>query len=254
LKKILRASKPTPPANSRRPKLKILVTAGPTVEDIDPVRFISNRATGALGVLLAGAALNAGHQVILIHGPIGDHVRGMLPLSVNLRVIEIRSADQMRKAVMKHAPGADIVVMNAAVADFTPAEVSTSKLKKAAQTLTLRLRPTVDILKELGAAKSRRLRVLIGFALETGAGATSREKSVSRESEARRKLASKNLDAIVLDTPRAMGAVGGDFTILTRGGAAETHRACSKKQFAARLISLAEIFFEGRRMEKDAKK
>jgi phosphopantothenoylcysteine decarboxylase / phosphopantothenate---cysteine ligase len=245
----MRPTRKSPAGQSaaRRARLKVLITAGPTIEDIDPVRFISNGATGMLGVLLAQAALRSGHGVVLIHGPISEKVRGLIPAAAGekLRVVEVRSADQMHKAVMKAAPAVDALVMTAGVADFTPVSVAGTKLKKAQSGLTLHLRPTVDIAKKIGQRKSRHGWVLIGFALETGSGRSDAERRASRESEARRKLASKNLDAIVLDTPAEMGAAAGDFTIILRQGHVELHRRCSKVVLARRLVKLAEELYAG---------
>lgn len=232
-------------------KLTFLITAGPTVEDIDPVRFISNRATGRLGVAMADAALRAGHHVQFIHGPLSDSVLRNIPRSRRLRAVAVRSAGQMHRAVMQSVRRADVVIMNAAVADYTPVRVSEAKLKKSGRVLVLRLKPTVDILRELGRRavfsplKRGRQRgggrfVLIGFALESGTGKTARERRLSRMREARRKLQKKNLDAIVLDTPHAMGAERADFTVLERAGASWHFEGLSKARLAAFLVGLGE--------------
>lgn len=223
--------------------LTILITAGPTIEDIDPVRFISNRATGKLGAAIARAALAAGHKAILIHGPINENVLSMLPKSAKLLTVPVRSASQMHSAVMKHVKKCDAAVMNAAVADFTPVVLAKSKLKKATQSMTLRLKPTVDILKELGRAKAQGNRLaLIGFALETGDGRTSARKRASQIAEARRKLSAKNADAIILDSPKEMGAELGDFTLIRRsGGRKEVYfGGMSKESLAVKIVRLCE--------------
>lgn len=224
----------------KKQALRILITAGPTVEDIDPVRFISNRATGTLGVLAARAALQAGHSTVLVHGPVPESVLRRIPRAARLRTIPVRSASQMRRAVMRAAKNADAVIMNAAVADFTPAVTSKDKLKKAACGLTIKLKPTADILKELGRLKARGRRfVLIGFALESGSGRTPAERRAAQLAEARRKLLAKHLDAIVLDTPRAMGADTASFTLIEASGASRSCRNFSKKRFAGELVRLA---------------
>ena len=223
----------------------ILITAGPTVEDLDPVRFISNRATGKLGVATARAALRRGAQVTLIHGPIVHEVLSKLPRSRRLTRVSVRSAAEMHQAVMRAVRSADVVIMNAAVADFTPAKVLTTKLKKADAGLVIRLKPTVDILKELGTYKRRQPALkLIGFALESGSGRTARQRRAAQLSEAQRKLESKNADAIVLDTPHAMGAEQAHFTLLRRTGEVrdvELH----KEAFADELIKLAVELYQG---------
>jgi len=222
----------------------ILITAGPTVEDLDPVRFISNRATGRLGFEIARAALQKKHKVILVHGPVaadmlritGDTRRGMFQRRA------IRSAEQMRDAVRMALPKVDAVVMNAAVADFTPARTSKTKLKKGPDGLVLRLKPTTDILAELGRLKRRRKRplTLMGFALETGRGRTESARARARLQEARRKMAEKNLDAIVLDTPAEIGAGSGAFEVLTGDATKPSSFRGSKRAFAGRVIDLLE--------------
>jgi len=223
--------------------LTILVTAGPTVEDLDPVRFISNRASGRLGFETARAALQQGHRVILVHGPVSTDVLNIpgRPAHGRLDRKPVRSAAEMRSSVLAALPAVDAVIMNAAVADYTPANVSRTKLKKGRSGLVLRLKPTVDILAELGRLKRTRKRklTLLGFALETGRGRTASAQARSRLDEARRKLLKKNLDAIVLDTPAEIGAAEGAFQILT-GSANAVRFQGTKRAFAVRLIGLVE--------------
>jgi phosphopantothenoylcysteine decarboxylase/phosphopantothenate--cysteine ligase len=225
----------------------ILITAGPTVEDIDPVRFISNRASGRLGVEIARAALRRKHKVILVHGPVpvevlrivGDARRGTFERK------SVRSAAEMRRAVRTALPGLDAVVMNAAVADYTPSKVSKAKLKKDRAGLLLRLKPTADILAELGRIKRTRKRrlTLVGFALETGRGRTEAARARARLREARRKLSEKNLDAIVLDTPAEIGVGSGVFEVLVGDAQPMVFRG-SKRAFGARLIDLLETLLK----------
>jgi len=221
---------------ARRPSL--LVTAGPTIEDIDPVRFISNRSTGRLGVEIARAALKQGWNVILVHGPLRADVARDVPKSARLTIVPVRSAAEMHQAVMKHVRKVQAVVMNAAVADFAPVEHSPTKLKKAMSQLWLKLKPTVDILAAMGEWKKATGAdvFLCGFALETGKGRTEKERAAARLSEARRKLRDKNLDMIVLDMPQAMGADRSDFTLLAME-AATLFRNCHKKELAAKLVA-----------------
>jgi phosphopantothenoylcysteine decarboxylase/phosphopantothenate--cysteine ligase len=157
----------------------VLVTAGPTEEPLDPVRFISNRSSGKMGYALAEAAVARGARVILISGP----VRLGEPPGVTL--VRVRTAHQMRAAVMEHFEQAGIIVKAAAVADYHLASVPPRKIKKTAARISLELDPTPDILAEVGRKKGGRL--LIGFAAET-------ENLVE---EARRKLESKNCDMVV---------------------------------------------------------
>ena len=192
------------------------------------------------------AALRQRHRVILVHGPVSDNISKMMPASSRLKRIAVRSAAQMHQVMMKWAPKANVVVMNAAVADFTPVALSHVKLKKAEQGLILRLKPTVDILNELGALKTRlRNLILIGFALETGAGTSANARRAARLAEANRKLHAKNLDAIVLDTPAAMGADKADFTMLLSNGRMRQFKRVSKVDFARHVVALGvELFYD----------
>ena len=157
----------------------VLITAGPTQEPLDPVRFISNRSSGKMGYALAVAALQRGAQVILVSGPVD------LAEPNGVRVVHVRTALQMHDAVIAHLSEASIIVKAAAVADYHLAQVPQHKIKKTAMRMSLDLDPTLDILAELGRKKGDRL--LIGFAAET-------ENLVE---SARQKLASKNCDMVV---------------------------------------------------------
>ncbi|GMV83649.1 MAG: hypothetical protein AMXMBFR7_48330 [Planctomycetota bacterium] len=225
-----------------------LITAGPTVEDIDPVRFISNRATGKLGFLTAQAALAGGHRVILIHGPVPEEVERSLPArTAGLMKVAVRSADEMHRRVQRYLQDAQVVVMSAAVADFTVEAPSNAKLKKREAGLNLRLKPTHDILAELGEQKrtQRKDLVLIGFALETGRGSTEQARAAERLREAYRKLTTKNLDALVLDTPAAMGADAAEFRILRAARDEGNQQRLTKRLLARRLIKLGrELWLE----------
>jgi phosphopantothenoylcysteine decarboxylase/phosphopantothenate--cysteine ligase len=157
---------------------KILVTAGPTVEDIDPVRYISNRSSGKMGYAIAQAARDRGANVILISGP------SELQFTDAIRV---RTTEEMRRAVLANESGADVVIKAAAPLDFRPKTVAAQKIKKSGSAVTLEFEPTTDILKELGMNKNGKL--LVGFAAET-------------ENHARNgfeKLKAKNLDLIVVN-------------------------------------------------------
>jgi phosphopantothenoylcysteine decarboxylase/phosphopantothenate--cysteine ligase len=157
----------------------VLITAGPTQEPLDPVRYITNRSTGKMGYALAQAAAARGARVILISGPVH------LPEPAGVTVVKVRTALEMQKAVMEHLQPATIVIKAAAVADYHVARVPEQKVKKTAARISLELDPTPDILAELGQKKGDRL--LVGFAAETE----------NLRQEARRKLKSKNCDMIV---------------------------------------------------------
>jgi phosphopantothenoylcysteine synthetase/decarboxylase len=140
--------------------MRLLITAGPTREPIDPVRFLSNRSSGRMGYALAEAAHTAGHEVLLISGPV------TLPPPSGVQIIHVETAREMFDAVRTHLPGCDTAIFSAAVADYRPAQVVTQKLKKTAATLTLELERTEDI---LGSVRSQFAFTgfLVGFAAET---------------------------------------------------------------------------------------
>jgi phosphopantothenoylcysteine decarboxylase/phosphopantothenate--cysteine ligase len=182
---------------------RFLVTAGPTVEAIDPVRFISNHSTGKMGYAVAAELTARGAEVILVSGPVA------LDTPAGVRRVDVVSAEDMYRACVELWPGMDGAVMCAAVADYSPARVSDVKLKKVDGGLSIELTPTKDIAAELGRTK-REGQVLVGFALETD----------NEEANALGKLERKNLDAIVLNSLSDPGAgFGGDtnrITIFTR--------------------------------------
>jgi phosphopantothenoylcysteine decarboxylase/phosphopantothenate--cysteine ligase len=168
---------------------KVMITAGPTYEAIDPVRFIGNYSSGKMGFELAKNALHLGAEVILITGP--THLE--LAHS-NLNLIRVRSADEMSKEAFKYFSEVDIAIGSAAVSDYKPKFISDKKIKKTTETLTLELVKNPDILKSLGGQKESQ--ILVGFALETN----------NEEENARRKLYDKNLDFIVLNSLNDKGA------------------------------------------------
>jgi phosphopantothenoylcysteine decarboxylase/phosphopantothenate--cysteine ligase len=170
--------------------LRVLVTAGPTIEDLDPVRFIGNRSSGRMGFALAREAQARGASVVLVAGP-----TPVEPPQVG-EVVKVRSAREMHAAVLARVERADVVIMSAAVADYAPAGVSTGKIEKSGS-LTITLERTPDILAELGERRGDRHRpVLVGFAAQTGDPTPS----------ARRKLVAKRVDLIVANDVTAPGA------------------------------------------------
>jgi phosphopantothenoylcysteine decarboxylase / phosphopantothenate---cysteine ligase len=169
--------------------MRFLITAGGTREYIDPVRFISNASSGKMGYALARAALKAGHKVTLITAPTA------LKSPAGTEIVRVESAAEMFAAVKEHFAECDCLIMAAAVADYTPAHPSNTKLKKQAAKLTLELKPTPDILKWAGRRKKPR-QMLVGFALE--------DKDLRANAE--RKMREKSLDMIVANAPGAIGA------------------------------------------------
>ncbi len=216
----------------------VLVTAGPTFEDIDPVRFLGNRSTGKMGFALAAAAARRGARVTLVAGP------STIPTPAGVERIDVRSAEEMFAAVKAASSGLDVAIMAAAVADFTPVEVASHKLKKTpdtTETLTLHLQRTPDILSWLG--KQNRPRVLIGFAVETK----------DMVDEARRKLREKNADLIVVNNPleegSAFAADTNKVTFVTESAVKDFERQ-SKARVADHILDfvvnkLAEIESSG---------
>jgi phosphopantothenoylcysteine decarboxylase/phosphopantothenate--cysteine ligase len=200
--------------------MKFLVTAGPTREHLDDIRFLSNLSTGRMGFAVAAAAAAAGHETVLVHGPVH------LDPPEGVRAVAVVSADEMRQTVLAGYPDSDAVVMTAAVADYRPERRIPGKLKKGDGPLDLRLVRTTDILRELGAQKGDR--ILVGFALESADG----------EENARRKLREKNLDFVVLNAPGTMGAEDSDFTILSPEGLVDRYISVGKEFLAHRLVSL----------------
>jgi phosphopantothenoylcysteine decarboxylase/phosphopantothenate--cysteine ligase len=199
----------------------VLVTAGPTVEDIDPVRFVSNRSSGRMGYRLAEAARDRGARVILVSGPT------TLTPPAGVELLRVRSAEEMARAVEEWVGSATIVAMAAAVSDYRPASVAPTKLKKGEGGTSLDLVRTPDILRTLGQAKGSRF--LVGFAAETD----------HIFENARKKLVEKNLDLIVANDVSGDGSGFGAETnaavlLDARGTATEVPRV-SKREMADRI-------------------
>ncbi len=203
---------------------KVLVTAGPTREAIDPVRFLSNGSTGTMGFALADAAARRGADVVLLAGPVD------LPTPDGVERVDIVSADDLHEAALSHAD-ADLVFAAAAVADYAPATVGEQKTKKSDKDLVMQLRRTPDVLAALGEHKQNG-QVLVGFALETRNG----------ETHARGKLERKNLDWIVLNYANEAGAGFGTGTnrvvLLGADGSRHALPMMDKAAVATRLLDL----------------
>jgi phosphopantothenoylcysteine decarboxylase/phosphopantothenate--cysteine ligase len=200
----------------------VLVTAGPTVEDIDPVRFVSNRSTGRMGYRIAEAARDRGARVVLVSGPTSLRPPG------GLEFVGVRSADDMAKAVGLHADSATVVVMAAAVSDYRPATISATKVKKKDGPAALDLVRTPDILRGLGESKSGR--TLVGFAAETD----------DLVENARKKLAEKRLDLVVAnDVRRTDAGFASDHNaavLVDADGGQEELPLLSKRDLAERIL------------------
>jgi phosphopantothenoylcysteine decarboxylase/phosphopantothenate--cysteine ligase len=200
----------------------LLVSAGPTVEDIDAVRFVSNRSTGKMGYRIAEAARDRGASVVLVSGPTS------LQPPRGVELVAVRSAEQMAAAVLGRAEATDVVVMAAAVSDYRPASVAPGKVKKTDGPVVLELVRTPDILQALGKQKGRR--ILVGFAAETE----------SVEQYAQGKLRAKNLDLIVAnDVSREDAGFGADrnaATLIDAAGDVVLVPLVSKRELAERIL------------------
>lgn len=208
---------------------KILVTAGGTVEPIDPVRYIGNRSSGKMGFEIAKAAKNFGAEVFLIAG------KTDVEPPQDLKFIKVESAEEMREKILSEYDSADAVIMSAAVADYRVKNISAQKIKKDAETFTLELVKNPDILKELGKLKTKQ--ILIGFAAET-------ENLIEY---AKKKLEEKNLEFIVANNVTTAGAGFGVDTnvasIIKRNGEVENFPLMSKADLAEKIIFELEKFF-----------
>jgi len=212
---------------------RVVVTAGGTREPLDPVRVLTNRSSGQMGVALAVAARDAGAEVMLIH------TSGVPPAPWGANEVTVETAQEMRDAVLEAVGDADALIMAAAVADYRPAQVAGQKIKKTAGPLALTLERTPDILVEVAARRAElpRLRVVVGFAAET-------ERIVEN---ARDKLQRKKLELIVANDARAaMGADTNQVTIIAADGSVEALPLLPKDEVAGRVIArLAELLSVG---------
>jgi phosphopantothenoylcysteine decarboxylase/phosphopantothenate--cysteine ligase len=205
--------------------MKILVTAGPTREPLDPVRFLSNRSSGKMGYAVATVAKSRGHEVILISGPVAIE-------PPDVKVIQVTTAEQMFEAVDKNVEWCDVLVMAAAVADWRPAVISNRKIKKAEAAPVIHLERTPDILKRVSGKKGKKL--YIGFAAETE----------NLEEEAKRKLQEKGLDLIVANDVSASDAGfevdNNRVVLLSSTGKPESLPLMPKREVAERIIAWIE--------------
>jgi phosphopantothenoylcysteine decarboxylase/phosphopantothenate--cysteine ligase len=214
-------------------KKHFLITAGGTREYIDPVRFISNASSGKMGYALARAAKAAGHNVTLISA-------SDLQPAAGIEFVAVESAADMFNAVKKFFPRCDCLIMTAAVADYTPAKPCHVKIKKSGRQLTLKLKPTADIIKwAAGRKRERRAtsdepRFVVGFALE--------DKRLRANAE--KKLACKNLDMIIANEPQSIGSEKTAVHIKAVNGKWVKIPSASKAQIARRIIELIDKSFD----------
>lgn len=202
----------------------ILLTAGPTQEHLDPVRYISNHSTGKMGIAVAQAAYNMGATVTLVAGPL------QVPVPASIEHIQVKTAQQMLEAVQKASSQADACILTAAVSDYAPTHAAPEKIKKKGEAITLELSKTPDILAWLGQNK-RPDQLLVGFALETGDGLD----------YAREKLKRKNCDMVVMNTLQDPGAGFGHdtnvITIIDKNGLEVRYPQKSKQELAYDILN-----------------
>jgi phosphopantothenoylcysteine decarboxylase/phosphopantothenate--cysteine ligase len=216
--------------------VRIVVTAGPTREPLDPVRYLSNRSSGKMGYAIAEAAIADGHEVVLISGPVN------IAPPRGAKLISILTADEMFDAVHRQVPNCDALVMCAAVADYKPVTVSEHKLKKSDAPISLSLVPTRDILASL--PKQDRRYFVAGFAAETR----------DLETNAQKKLREKNCDIVVANDVSAvdvgMESDENAVTIFFRNGESKKMSRTSKKNIAHELIKIISNARENRLTKK----
>lgn len=202
----------------------VLITSGPTQESIDPVRFISNHSTGKMGTAIAVQMVQQGAKVIFVSGP-----SAVIPEHPAIQVIPVRSAEDMYQAVAEHFPKADVAILAAAVADYTPKTTADHKLKKKEGDLSIELKRTTDIAATIGQQKQAH-QIMVGFALETNQALEN----------AQRKLSKKNFDFIVLNNLREKGAGFGHdtnkVTFIERNGHISHHELKTKVEVAQDIV------------------
>lgn len=212
-----------------------MITAGPTFEPVDPVRFIGNHSSGKMGFAIAESLACCGAKVELVSGPVS--------LTLNhpdVKITHVLTAAEMAEICFLKAKKADVIIMAAAVADFTPEVIAVQKIKKGDRLQTITLKPTVDILKELGKVKLKR-QVLVGFALETD----------NELPNAVEKLKNKNLDLIVLNSLQDKGAgfnhPTNKVTFIDRKGKMTQTGLKSKKEIADDLVSIIDDLLKSKK-------
>jgi phosphopantothenoylcysteine decarboxylase/phosphopantothenate--cysteine ligase len=210
---------------------RLLVTAGPSHEPIDPVRYLTNRSSGKMGYALARAGLSRGAEVTLVSGPTA------LPPPARARLVRVGTAAEMRAAVIAEFPRATAVIMAAAVSDYSPEKFAPRKVKKGVGPIRLDLKPNPDILQELGATKNEQ--ILIGFAAETD----------ELVANAKKKLHEKNLDLIVANDVTLAGSGFEEdtnvATILDRKGNVQSLPLMTKEELAERIFDFLRVLRSG---------
>ena len=207
-------------------RLHFLITAGGTREYIDPVRFITNASSGKMGFALAQAALKAGHKVTLVTTIQNLELRTQ---NSKLKKVYVETAGEMFKAVKKYFKKCDCLIMAAAVSDYTPVKKSKIKIKKSKEALTIKLKPTADILKWAGMSKKKN-QVVVGFALE--------DRNLQKNAE--KKLRDKNLDMIIANSPSSIGADKSEVQVKAKAGEWFKINSTDKEKIAYKIVHMNE--------------
>jgi phosphopantothenoylcysteine decarboxylase/phosphopantothenate--cysteine ligase len=211
----------------------IVVTASRTEEPLDPVRYLSNRSTGKMGYAIAQEACQRGAKVTLISGP------STLLCPSGLNFVQVKTAREMLAAVRSAFRKADALIMAAAVSDFSPSVISKQKIKKGEEEILLRLAPTVDILKEMG--KKKKDKILVGFSLETE----------DETKNAKKKMAEKNLDLVVVNNPNVSGAgfevETNQVILIDKRRRTEKLPLLSKEEVATKILDRVKSFLGKKR-------
>jgi len=209
-------------------KLKLVITAGPTREYFDTIRFISNPSTGRMGYAIAEAAAKAGHRVTLVSGPVE------MAAPARVKLIRVETAEEMLRASRRAFAGADAAIFCAAVSDYRPKKRADKKLPKQMMNRRIELAPTPDIAATLGRSKGRR--VTIGFAMEDHDGRAHAEKKLQR----------KHCDAIILNDPGNVGTDRASAEYLVRGGEWQVWPRSTKPQMARRIVQSLQRLWAAR--------
>lgn len=205
--------------------MRILITAGPTREHLDTVRFLSNPSSGRMGYAIAAEAAARGHEVILISGPVEQHP------PANVQLVRVTSAAEMLAASLNAFATCDAAIMTAAVCDYRPTQRRDKKIAKETRTFSIDLEPTEDICARLGLLKGRR--VVIGFALEDHDHLTHAEEKLKR----------KHCDAIVMNDVRTVGSATAEVRFLRADIGWQPQVGGTKEQVAQSIVALAEALF-----------
>ncbi|MBM82368.1 MAG: flavoprotein [Planctomycetaceae bacterium] len=198
--------------------MRVLITAGPTREYLDDVRYLSNSSSGRMGYAVAESLIAAGHEVVLVSGPVE------IPIPSGCKIHQVETTSEMRDACVNHFPNCDGVIAAAAVCDYKPRERIQGKIAKTGDGISIEMIETDDVLAELGRTKDQRW--VVGFALE----------AENQRANALQKLRAKNCDVVVLNSPTAIGSDTNQVELIDRNGDVVAEWSGSKQDVADRLV------------------